>query len=191
MPAFCDSCGLIFKSPIALGNNVSNVSIQGAKVVCPNCRNIARIPDGIYNSIKNGIEFVSGPDISVKRLKDLSQVIQNIRDQNLTNNEVEKIIKEDAPELQKLADVLPKTRNELYAFLAIILSILTLLISQCESGEEKNINITNVTNHYNQNYTTKNRAKIIASDKNKKIGRNEKCPCGSDLKFKKCHGKNN
>lgn len=29
-------------------------------------------------------------------------------------------------------------------------------------------------------------------DKNivKKVGRNEKCPCGSNLKYKKCHGKN-
>ena len=26
--------------------------------------------------------------------------------------------------------------------------------------------------------------------KNKKIGRNKPCPCGSGLKYKKCHGKN-
>ncbi|KAA1284110.1 MAG: hypothetical protein EGP03_00180 [SAR202 cluster bacterium] len=30
-----------------------------------------------------------------------------------------------------------------------------------------------------------NRIKINASGK---IGRNEKCPCGSGMKYKKCHG---
>lgn len=31
--------------------------------------------------------------------------------------------------------------------------------------------------------------KIISHDKIPKVGRNEKCPCGSGLKYKKCHGK--
>ena len=26
------------------------------------------------------------------------------------------------------------------------------------------------------------------SNENKKVGRNDKCPCGSDKKFKHCHG---
>jgi hypothetical protein len=30
----------------------------------------------------------------------------------------------------------------------------------------------------------------ISTIDNRKVGRNEKCPCGSGLKFKKCHGLN-
>ncbi len=30
--------------------------------------------------------------------------------------------------------------------------------------------------------------KFIKRDQNRKIGRNEKCPCGSGRKYKRCHG---
>ncbi|MBO54664.1 MAG: hypothetical protein CL886_03290 [Dehalococcoidia bacterium] len=31
--------------------------------------------------------------------------------------------------------------------------------------------------------------KLIQRTENRKIGRNEKCPCGSGSKYKRCHGK--
>ena len=44
---------------------------------------------------------------------------------------------------------------------------------------------------YTQNiplfFPSKRYGKILFSD-NKKIGRNEKCPCGSGKKYKHCHG---
>ena len=33
-----------------------------------------------------------------------------------------------------------------------------------------------------------NEEKIFESKSEKKVGRNEKCPCGSGKKFKHCHG---
>lgn len=39
-------------------------------------------------------------------------------------------------------------------------------------------------------YTQKNnKRQIITVDK--KVGRNDPCPCGSGLKYKRCHGRNN
>merc|ERR1711965_626484 len=35
---------------------------------------------------------------------------------------------------------------------------------------------------------TKEKEEVIESKSNKKVGRNEKCPCGSGKKFKQCHG---
>ena len=34
-----------------------------------------------------------------------------------------------------------------------------------------------------------NKEKIQENNLGKKVGRNEKCPCGSGKKFKHCHGK--
>ena len=43
----------------------------------------------------------------------------------------------------------------------------------------------------NENKEESNNQKISKSYEEKKIGRNEKCPCGSGKKFKHCHGKIN
>ena len=34
----------------------------------------------------------------------------------------------------------------------------------------------------------KGREEVVESKSDKKVGRNEKCPCGSGKKFKHCHG---
>ena len=41
----------------------------------------------------------------------------------------------------------------------------------------------------NKNKDESNEQKISKNNEEKKIGRNEKCPCGSGKKFKHCHGK--
>ncbi len=41
----------------------------------------------------------------------------------------------------------------------------------------------------NKNKDESNKQKISKNNEEKKIGRNEKCPCGSGKKFKHCHGK--
>ena len=34
----------------------------------------------------------------------------------------------------------------------------------------------------------KEKEEVLESNSDKKVGRNEKCPCGSGKKFKHCHG---
>ncbi len=48
-------------------------------------------------------------------------------------------------------------------------------------AKKQAMNITNITDSQNHSF---------ASSKNKNIGRNDPCPCGSGKKFKKCHGAN-
>ena len=40
----------------------------------------------------------------------------------------------------------------------------------------------------NEENTDNNRKEIKENKSEKKVGRNEKCPCGSGKKFKYCHG---
>jgi uncharacterized protein YecA (UPF0149 family) len=101
---------------------------------------------------------------------------------------VAKEIEEQLPELSSLKDILPKTRAELYAFLAIIISTITLLLSQASSGETQKIEVNNVINNIYQQQPVAPEIKQPNSRpfQSKKIGRNEPCPCGSGKKYKKC-----
>ena len=47
------------------------------------------------------------------------------------------------------------------------------------------LNLNIVVSSKNKNEENK---KIIENKSEKKVGRNEKCPCGSGKKFKHCHG---
>ena len=40
----------------------------------------------------------------------------------------------------------------------------------------------------NEKIDKKNQESVIQESSEKKVGRNEKCPCGSGKKFKHCHG---
>lgn len=203
LPAFCDNCGLIFNSGIAF-ENCTNVSISGIKSVCPNCGSMAYVPEGLFNFIDNSIVLLKGSDISIKKLIEFKRIITELREKKLSLVEIKTKIEKDAPELNSIISTLPKTRTELYAFLALLLTVITLMINQCEKNEIRNVTSNNIVNNYNVTYTLKPKESQLDSIKqtiftydslddkqfkNKKIGRNEKCPCGSGKKFKYCHGK--
>lgn len=204
MPAFCNNCGFVFNSGFVF-ENCSNVSLTGIKISCPNCQNSASIPDGFYNFIGNTIELLNGPELTLKRLRELKVIITNLKNNEVSIDQIKSAIKKESPELNSLIGFLPKTRNELYAFIAILLTAISLIINQSARKEGQNITINNIINRYNEAYPKK--TKVITNDSiqsealsdeninsrnltNKKIGRNEKCPCGSGEKYKKCHGEN-
>jgi hypothetical protein len=192
IPAFCDNCGFIFNSGYSFGGNVQNIQMTGNKSQCTNCGNMADIPDGLYNVVNNTINLLKGPDISVQRLKTLKRFVTDLRDKELTKEQLSKTITKEAPELSSIVDALPKTRNELYAFLAVLISLITMLIGTLSKDEKPNININNVFNNYNQEFVDQRKeVKKIEVNTSKKQGRNEKCKCASGLKYKKCCGKPN
>jgi len=203
MPAFCGNCGLVFNSGFFFENCI-NISLQGNNVSCPSCGSMTSIPDGLYNFIDSSIELLKGPEITIYRLKELKNIISELRKQKASFSGIKETIEKEVPELNSIIGTLPKTRTELYAFLALLIAAITLLLNQCEKNEDKNITIHNTVNQYNEIYSPK--TKEIKNDSlnsktftyngtdpkklnNKKIGRNEKCPCGSGEKYKKCHGK--
>ena len=47
------------------------------------------------------------------------------------------------------------------------------------------LNVNIVVSDEEQNESAENK---VENNKEKKVGRNEKCPCGSGKKFKHCHG---
>lgn len=188
VPAVCDNCGTIFPSGFEVSNS-TNISFSGCGAgPCPVCGGTGHIPDGVYNFLGNTIEFLSGPSRSIVELERLAALLERAKTSNATSQAVAKEIDESIPELSSIKDWLPKNRSELYAFIALLLSALSLMINQSESGEPSKVEVNTVINNVYQQAPEAQAAPSPEKPKKQKakVGRNEPCPCGSGKKFKKC-----
>lgn len=149
---------------------------------------MGHIPDGVYNFIGNTIELLSGPARTISELERLAQVLKKARKNNASLQEISEEIEAQVPELSSIKDILPKTRTELYAFIALIISTISIILSQGASNEGSHIEINNVINNIYQQapVPTLPQEKTEPKVKKMKIGRNDPCPCGSGKKYKKC-----
>lgn len=188
VPAVCDNCGTIFPSGFEVSNS-TNISFSGGGAgPCPVCGGMGHIPDGVYNFLGNTIEFLSGPSRSIVELERLAALLERAKTSNATSQAVAKEIDESIPELSSIKDWLPKNRSELYAFIALLLSALSLMINQSESGEPSKVEVNTVINNVYQQAPEAQAAPSPEKPRKQKakVGRNEPCPCGSGKKFKKC-----
>lgn len=188
LPAFCNTCGLAFLTDLNFENSF-NISFSNVGVQCPRCGNMGHIPDGTYNFVGNVIEVLTKLNHSVSDLNRIIQALETAKVKQEGTEELLSIVKKELPELSTIADTIPKTRAELYAFIATIIAVLALMIPFLIKKEEPKIEIHNVINNIvKESSNTVNNQQKKPSVKNRKIGRNEICSCGSGRKYKKCHG---
>jgi uncharacterized protein YecA (UPF0149 family) len=157
---------------------------------------MGHIPDGVYNFIDNTIQLLSGPTRTINELKRLAEILKGGRESKSSFEEINKAISEEVPELSSFKDLLPKTRAELYAFISIILTVITIMLTQKPETKSNKIEVNQVVNVMYQQQPVgaipkQNPVNEVAKSKNEaikktKIGRNDPCPCGSGKKFKKC-----
>jgi hypothetical protein len=155
---------------------------------------MGHIPDGTYSFIGNVIHLLRGPERSVHDLQRLAGILREARSRRDTFEQVGNQVRAKMPELGGLSDILPRTRSELYPFIAIILAIITLLIQRREPTASIDINtVMNLVTQAEGNSPTKPKPAADNVDTTPKallkVGRNEPCPCGSGKKYKRCHGK--
>jgi DNA-binding transcriptional MerR regulator len=189
VPAVCDKCGAFFPSPIE-AQNATHITFANVAVgPCPKCGGNGHVPDGTYNFIGTAIEFLGGPERSRRDLERLAAVLHDAKRRGASIEEIREAVKKETPELKSLTDLLPTTRTELYAFIAIIISILSLLLSQSRAETRTTIEVNQVINNVieAQGGSTEAPSKWDPSDKYKNVGRNDPCPCGSGKKYKHCH----
>ena len=186
VPAVCDNCGTIFPSGFDLNNSINVTFIGCTAGPCPICGSTGHIPDGIYNFIENTIELLSGPSRTVAELQRLASILNIAKENQFSYQDISREIEKELPELSSLKDILPKTRTELYAFIAIIISIISLLVGQVSSSRQQKIEITNVINNIYQHLppTTENEKYNKTPNKTNKVGQNGSCPCGSGKTYK-------
>jgi uncharacterized protein YecA (UPF0149 family) len=95
-------------------------------------------------------------------------------------------------QLSSVVDLLPQTRDELYAFLRVLISLLLLLVAAKKCGSESRIEVNQVINVVNR----ASQSKIDSTELSQTIDTTNvegaideiKCPCGSGEKFSECHG---
>lgn len=190
VPAFCDTCGTAFRSGLSAGKasiSISNV----AAGPCPKCGGMGHVPDGLYKIAGNTIEVLANSHRSASDLGRIAQVLNNAKQRSATPQEIASTLKKELPELSTLADAVPRTRAELYAFVSIILAIITLLITNLSKNESPRIEVQQVINNVVEQADGNEgqRAQQEPTIKNPKVGRNDPCPCGSGKKYKKCCGR--
>lgn len=92
--------------------------------------------DGVFNASAQVLEVVSAPYWTYKRLEELAARIQEIQQSSDSPDAKTERLKAEVPELASIADVFPKTRNELYAALAVVIAAISVLLSQCSSEDK-------------------------------------------------------
>ena len=129
VPAVCPQCHLVFPSPIAIAEGVRGASIYNIGVQCPRCGGNGRILDGIYDALGNTIRVLLTSNRSIEQLETLRHALKTARESKASRQEIGDTIKAHTPELQQIADALPQTRVELYAFITMLGVILTAIIA--------------------------------------------------------------
>ena len=186
LPTICNKCGRIFESGFSV-TGAEQVFMEGCTAgPCPKCGSIGTIPNGMYRFINGALTLLNSDNYSKSDLRYLTNELRKIRDNKASIEEVALEIEETSPKFSEILDLLPKTReekrNDFQFWINTIISLLMLLTTfKPSTSNGNNINIEQVINVMYQ-------SEELQSDYSKGIGRNEKCPCGSGLKFKKCHG---
>ena len=131
--AICGNCGTIYRArAFAPG--------PGDPLKCPACDETKRIFDAGDVFGRDILEVLLRPVHTMENLRTYEEVVDNLRGDlsngALSAEEAPERLRREAPELAKLADVLPRTRSELYGFLALILAAITLYVTIKGEGSQ-------------------------------------------------------
>lgn len=191
IPAFCDTCGAVFRSGISVDNATNITFVGNVAGPCPVCGGMGHIPDGVFDFVGKTIKVLSASKRTVEELSRLAKVLGEALENKQSPQQVATTLRKEAPELSRLADVLPRTRAELYSFLALIVAAITLLTQVGKDGDTTNISVNQTINQVfiETDQAAKPHEKAGIQERQKqKMGRNDACPCGSGKKHKKCCG---
>ncbi|MBA4116603.1 MAG: SEC-C domain-containing protein [Rubrobacter sp.] len=152
---------------------------------CPACGERGRVLGGTYEFAQNAISLLQGTERTRSELEKLARIFRTARERGAGVEEVKAEVERVVPELSSVSNMLPKNRNELYAFIGMILAALALMLEAMNAGETPQIEIKQVIEQ-----TVVQTDPAQGGRLGQKVGRNEMCPCGSGQKFKRCHGTN-
>ena len=211
IPAICRNCGIIFGSGVHIPRKDTFATFVDCSAVCPRCKGPADIPNGTYSALSDTILAFTKGTVTKEHLRELVRILEGGKDSQLEPKRVADEIRSDLPELSSLADVLPTTRKELYAFIGVIaacvIALLTLIDhvkptptmaeDRVQELVEKTLSKVNESSDRRTPTVTPTRsiqkAGALSRDrsrtgKKKRSKRNAPCPCGSGRKYKKCCG---
>ena len=184
LPAFCDNCGTIFPSGFFIENSSHVILSDNKYGPCPKCKGMGSIPDGIFNFVSGIIEVLSAPQITVERLNRLENLIEELKSD--PTEDVIRKVKEEAPELREALKNTPTNNGHITAWLTLVLLAIQTVILGVSSYASKGPSETQIQNMIDTSLENAFKAPPTISPRKRKIGRNDRCSCGSGIKYKKC-----
>jgi hypothetical protein len=193
VPAFCDSCGAIFRSGMVFENS-QNVTFHGVQAgPCPRCGGMGHVPDGVFNFIGETIEVLGAPGRTRAELQQFARILRQAEEQQVAPAELAATLQKELPAFAPIAAILPTNRAELYEFIKILISIIALIFAVSKGDDLVKVEFNQVINNLiREEQVQKSRPepgpRTAAPVKRNKVARNSPCPCGSGKKYKNCHG---
>jgi hypothetical protein len=215
LPAVCESCGRLWTPDNLIGGE-GRIEIADVRVgPCPHCGGMGRIPDGVYDLSRSVTRMVSGLSLSdltslARVIADASHIVPTHGDLNpenvlvLTNElhlidfdqidagNLSRLIRDEVPAAAGVADALRTNPQALGWLLMFVLTLIQTLVALGAMPTRAPDTITpaqveEIITRVGENLRPAAQpANVPAAPK---VGRNQPCPCGSGLKFKRCHGK--
>lgn len=208
VPAVCNVCGSFY--PSGFGFDPGGTGVTGTLTVstrpidrpCPACGGNGLILGGAWDVVENTISLLEGPERTVSELERLAEILREAREQGADLNEVRNTVEREFPAWgERLARLfVPKTPSDLLAYIAVMLMIIGMIADAKKDDRTTEINVEQVINNIiveapkpaAQSPTRAPSGTASRSgeptEAGVKVSRNRPCPCGSGLKFKKCHG---
>lgn len=82
VPGYCKDCGARFLSQAVSVDETSTVILENNRVNCPNSpSHRAYLLDGVFTGAGELVRLVSGPDLSVEVLREVSELLEQARAQ--------------------------------------------------------------------------------------------------------------
>ena len=190
----CQNCSAIFKADFKIQfKNISSI-IEGVPDFtiknwkCPNC-NFPEIStkNSLYEFVEETFAYLKNinlPELII--LEDALSVYNKSFKTREDSEELKNVINKVAPQLFNIRSFIPKTSADLAAWIGIVFTILFGVIQLLKSDETS----PNTVIFNNINNTQIIEPAIVIDSSKIQSGRNDQCPCGSGIKFKKCHGLN-
>jgi SEC-C motif len=206
MVAVCEnpSCGAIFGTKeFVSGPGNATIHMIGSRVgPCPRCGSMGAIPDGVYEYKDFLASFVSGPKESIETLSKVKAILEahQKRSQPATKQDIIDEIEKVSTRLAEVVKQTPHT-SSFIEWLTFTLTVITflILIQQTYLKPKDKADDSKVYEMFIQHLLDDNKKLTDTNLKldslrtntlnNKKVGRNDPCPCKSGLKYKKCCGK--
>lgn len=150
LPIICTHCGTTFFSGLNIQPGGTLYYLSGTiQMHCPHCGRMTSPTHGVYQGISDVAIAFSQKRLSESDLRRLAEKLRILVDLRSSPERVAKGLEsEKEPEIQHLADVLPKTRAELYLFLGLLIQFLMFLAAFYPAPKKPDEPRTIINNFY-------------------------------------------
>ena len=203
VPAICDRCGAVFPSGFFFGGGASATMVGNTSGRCPRCGAMGTIPDGLYETFGDTLRIVANTPRSAASLQHLASVLRSAQEQGMDREATAAAIERDAPEFADLAsDVRRRKGWSLYQYVTILLMVIGLVIAARPSGGLTAQQIDQLFHQFVQAHPVLTPSPpatpsavpspapsaLPAMHPALRDRKNDPCPCGSGMRYRRCHG---